>query len=538
MSVTSEESKVNYVANGASTYAIPFKFSLKSHIALYVNDVKKEYGTDYQVSGEGNDMGGVLTIIGTPPDGNLPLAILREVPIKQGNTLNENGPFLAGTIEQMFDDNTYIQQFLNEILSRCIRFPVSSTKNPQLTGMLVGGGVLLIKEDGSGLEAGPKLSAFLGDLNQKVSDSQAARDAAIDAKNEAESAKDEAVEAKEGILEARDSAQSSAESASDSATAAAGSATASASSAAAALVSKNAAATSENNAANSATTASNGAGTATTKAAEALASKNAAALSETNSASSAADAAISEANAANSATAAATAAASVLWNDVEFITFADSPVTITEARRGKLLSIDCSSGEVVVNLPQISTLDLSTPWVLGVKKTDSSANAIKINRGGTDQIDGATSKNITSQDAGATLIPDVDPNPDAWTSCEFGVGGGGIGAPQGTRQTGVAISAANRITPAFGKATQSIFVKGNGGHVTVTNVMPIEVANMTIGQQISIWGTDSNAKLTLTPGVNLAINGEVELGKDNMIRLEFLGTDGTYVSWGEVGRNC
>jgi hypothetical protein len=149
------------------------------------------------------------------------------------------------------------------------------------------------------------------------------------------------------------------------------------------------------------------------------ASAIAAAASETN-------AGISETNAAASAAVAQNAAASVIWNDVVFLTNADSPYTVTNSQRGKLLAVDCTSGAVTINLPSIAALDLDSPFVLGIKKTDGSGNGITINGDGTDEIDGLTSKTISVAQSGATLIPDTDPTPDAWTSSDFGASAGNL----------------------------------------------------------------------------------------------------------------
>jgi hypothetical protein len=197
----------------------------------------------------------------------------------------------------------------------------------------------------------------------------------------------------------------SSSSAGASATAAAASASAAATSATTATTQATNAATSATNAATSATAAAGSATTATTQA--------------TNAATSATNAATSATSAATSATAAQAAADAVMWNDVAFKTFADSPITITDADAGKLYAIDCSGGAITVNLPQISALTLSAPWSIGFKKTEASANAVTINRAGTDTIDGATSLSIESIQ-GRVLIPDTDPAPDAWTSMQFG----------------------------------------------------------------------------------------------------------------------
>lgn len=121
-----------------------------------------------------------------------------------------------------------------------------------------------------------------------------------------------------------------------------------------------------------------------------------------------------------SATEAADAAAASQWSDVVYVTNGDSPISITDNDTGKLYNCDCTSGDIVFNLPAISGLTLDAPWVIGVKKTDSSANQITVNRNGTDTIDGGTSVTVTIQNRGKTIIPDADSTPDDWTTIEFG----------------------------------------------------------------------------------------------------------------------
>jgi hypothetical protein len=158
----------------------------------------------------------------------------------------------------------------------------------------------------------------------------------------------------------------------------------------------------------------------------AAASATASANSATASASSASAAASSATAAAASATAAQSAANSVIWNDVDYKAFADSPITLAEADRGKLIAVDTSGGNVVINLPTIGALDLTTVYAVGVKKTTSDSNTITINRGGTDTIDGETSYVISTADSGATLIADEDQAPDDWTTLGFGAAAGNM----------------------------------------------------------------------------------------------------------------
>ncbi len=172
----------------------------------------------------------------------------------------------------------------------------------------------------------------------------------------------------------------------------------------------------EDQAANAAASAA----AAATSAANAATSESNAATSASNAATSASNAATSASSASASATAAQAAADAVMWNDVVFKTAADSPIAITNADAGKLYAIDCTAGAVTVNLPQISGLVFSEPWSIGFRKTDASANAITINRAGTDTIDGSASTSISTPNVGKVLVPDTDPSPDQWVSMQFG----------------------------------------------------------------------------------------------------------------------
>lgn len=125
-------------------------------------------------------------------------------------------------------------------------------------------------------------------------------------------------------------------------------------------------------------------------------------------------------DAAASAVDAANAAAASQWNDVSYKVFADSPVTVADGDAGTLYNCDCTGGNIVINLPAIAGLSLSGSWSIGVKKTDSSANTITINRASTDVIDGATSLVISRQESGVVLVPDVDASPDEWSTMYFG----------------------------------------------------------------------------------------------------------------------
>ena len=87
---------------------------------------------------------------------------------------------------------------------------------------------------------------------------------------------------------------------------------------------------------------------------------------------------------------------------------------------GTLFEVDATGGAVAITLPAIAGLTLSNAWSIGIKKTDSSANAVTATRASSDTIDGSTTKAVSRQYAGFALIPDTDQAPDKWTSISFG----------------------------------------------------------------------------------------------------------------------
>lgn len=153
-------------------------------------------------------------------------------------------------------------------------------------------------------------------------------------------------------------------------------------------------------------------------AAAAAASAAASAASASAASTSATSASGSASAAAASAAAAQTIVDSVGFRDVLFKTFADSPITVTQAMSGKLLSIDTSGGNVVVTMPQISTLAL--PYTVGVKKTTGDAFTVTCNRSGTDLFDDGSTSLAFSTTGGAALIADTDSAPDKWSVASFG----------------------------------------------------------------------------------------------------------------------
>ncbi|HDR9337721.1 hypothetical protein [Burkholderia multivorans] len=129
MTVTSSQQDVIHVTDGSTTvFSIPFYFISDDSIVADKIDSNGGLttlinGTDYTVSGAGNESGGALTTIGTISRG-FSLRIRREVPVTQETQYQQNSPFPSKSVEQALDKLTMIAQQLNAVSKNAIRYPL------------------------------------------------------------------------------------------------------------------------------------------------------------------------------------------------------------------------------------------------------------------------------------------------------------------------------------------------------------------------------------------------------------------------------
>lgn len=109
-------------------------------------------------------------------------------------------------------------------------------------------------------------------------------------------------------------------------------------------------------------------------------------------------------SAAASAASAASSASQGLYREVATIDFSNSPFVPALNQEGYIWRVDCTSGNVVINLSALSVYgeDMKFAFV----KIDGTANTITINRGGSDTIRGATSLVLTQQWEAHLLLGD------------------------------------------------------------------------------------------------------------------------------------
>lgn len=395
MSISSSNSRNDYAGNGAvDTYNYTFRIFDEADLRVIVKDASDvetvlTIATDYTVTGVGASAGGTVVLVNNSQawldvDGDLlstySITIRRVLSLVQETDIRNQGAFLPEIHEDQFDKGIMIAQQQQDEIDRSARMPETvpaSVFDPTFPASLPSnpGATVVVNSTGDGFELGPTGSQ----ISSANADALAAAASATDAGQHATTASRWAKETASTVVDADTSVDSGEYSAKEYAI-----------------------------------------GTQRRGLASGGSSKDWANYTGGTVDNSEYSAKKYAQDAATSAAQAAVNASASLWTDVQYLTSASSPFTVTDLMVGTLFEVDCTSGAVVINLPTIAGLTLSGPWSIGIKKTDSSTNAITVNRGGTDTIDGATSKTINKQFAGATLIPDIDQAPDKWTSITFG----------------------------------------------------------------------------------------------------------------------
>lgn len=137
MTIQSQTTRVDYTGNGATTnFPVPFYWLQDADLLVIRTDnaytpptvATLALGTDYVVTGSGNQSGGSITTT-VAPTATQKLSILRNVPFTQLTHYVPNDPFPAASHEQALDKLTMETQQLNEGLNRSLTLP------PNVTGV-------------------------------------------------------------------------------------------------------------------------------------------------------------------------------------------------------------------------------------------------------------------------------------------------------------------------------------------------------------------------------------------------------------------
>lgn len=392
MSLETDKNRSDYIGNGAvNQYSYVFKIFNEQNIKVTVrdlNDVETELqiGVDYTVSGVGDEGGGFIVLTDNSQDWiddnsflveDFVLTIRRVVPLTQETDFRNQGSFLPESHEDTFDLSRMIDQQLNEEIGRSVKLPetIPATDfDPSLPSDIQDPDrVFLTNETGDGFRMGPT-----------ASDIENAQAYAISAGHSKDTAKDWAIKTDGTVVDSETGVDSGEYSSKEYAQG----------------VQRR--------------------GQAGGGSAKDWAQHMAGPVDDSEfSAKYYAD------QAAQSAIAAAVTVAASNWNDVVYVTAAQSPFTISDTDSGTLFSVDATAGNVVLELPEIASLDLSTTYSLSVLKTDATDNTVTINSTATDTIGNSTDTSdvIEVQNGGRTFIPDTDNAPDEWSKLSYGEGG-------------------------------------------------------------------------------------------------------------------
>lgn len=130
MTVSSTTTKAQYSGNGVTTvFAVPFYFLLNADLLVILRssggvETTQLLGTNYTVTGAGNEAGGSVTMIVAPPAGTT-LTILRNAPATQVTDLLPNDRLPAESLENALDKATMLIQQLEEEAGRSLKYPAT-----------------------------------------------------------------------------------------------------------------------------------------------------------------------------------------------------------------------------------------------------------------------------------------------------------------------------------------------------------------------------------------------------------------------------
>lgn len=127
MTVANTTSRNQYTATSGQT-VFPYTFEIfdKNDVVVIKNTTTLIEGTNYTVTGVGNENGGsiVLTIGATTGD---IITVYRDMPLERNSDYQTSGDFLASEVNNDFDRLWLAAQQINELSARSIKKPDSDS---------------------------------------------------------------------------------------------------------------------------------------------------------------------------------------------------------------------------------------------------------------------------------------------------------------------------------------------------------------------------------------------------------------------------
>lgn len=118
MTISTTENRYQYTGDGTTkAFSFPRYFEESSHLQVYVGSTLKTNGSDYAVTGAGEDAGGTVTFA-TAPGSGVAVTINRAEPYTQTVTSATLAQYKPETIEAGLTRRARAEQRLAEVLSR------------------------------------------------------------------------------------------------------------------------------------------------------------------------------------------------------------------------------------------------------------------------------------------------------------------------------------------------------------------------------------------------------------------------------------
>ena len=127
MTVANNPSRDQYTAtSGQTVFPYTFEIFSKDDVVVIKNTTTLIEGTNYTVTGVGNENGGSIVLTAGATTGDI-ITVYRDMPLERNSDYQTSGDFLASEVNNDFDRLWLAAQQINELSARSIKKPDSDS---------------------------------------------------------------------------------------------------------------------------------------------------------------------------------------------------------------------------------------------------------------------------------------------------------------------------------------------------------------------------------------------------------------------------